>query len=385
MRKTFFFLSSLISILFIVGCGNPPQPYSKNIENNYPDISLKEKQEILNFLVTLNTIPPFYTKNDGCIYFNDAWYSFKYINKFRNCFIIKSNKIIRVDKSRCSNDYGRHFGPYCDYIGGRSDKYSSFINKIQQHLYLDFIKQLKSYSIFKRTCIRMIKEREKKFKQIKIHILDTTKLLPSNIINNIKAEVYLPEISCLKEYLNTLTLRTLNKNKERIPICLRIDNPYYVDRYLVYLNKDRVCKFYQNFPNLYKIFIKSVKFNFLPNKFIAKNKDIEVIIDNDEKQLTIYNDSDQFIEVNSIVLYYGNIVSSRIFPFNRDSTHLKLKVPPKSFISKKIDFPRIKFIKLKTKEQMHQYGVSISYKKFNENIMRTLFEVKNFSIKDFKN
>ena len=389
MLKKLLFILTFILYIFISGCGNPPQPYSKNINNNnYKNLSYIEKQKLLNFIINRYTLrnPNFYTKNDGCIYFNDAWYHFQYINKFKNCFIIKGNKIVREDESKCSNNYGKKFSNYCDYIGGRSDEYSEFINTIQEKLYSDFLDQLKSYSIFKKSCIKYKEERNKKLQQIQVSVVDNTGLLPQNIIWSIQTDVYAPEVNCLKEYLDTLSLK---KNKKRFLICAKIEpygfNKKMIGRYEIYLNKGEYCESFEKFPDDYKFFVDSVYFNFLPDKFVAKNRDLEVSIDNNQHILNIYNNSDQFIKVNSIVLYYGDIVSSNIFQFLTDSTHLDLRIPPKSYISKVIDFPESSqaFVELTNKNQTHKYGISLSYKKVNENILKTLFKTKEFSVNDF--
>ena len=388
MKKVLFIVISFF-IFILSGCGNPPQPYSQKIKTNYTNVSSREKQRLLNNIIDYY-IPQnssFYTKNDGCIYFNDAWYHFQYINKFKNCFIIKGNKIVREDESKCSDNYGRKFTNFCDYIGGRSDEYSKFIDKIQKTLYSHYINQLKSYSIFKQACIKYDKQRNKKLKQIKVSIIDNTGLLPQNIIKNIHTEIYAPSVNYLKTYLNLLTL----KNKKiKFPVCVQIKNDgfhYIIDgRYEIYFKGDNICKPYTKFPIDYKIFIKSVYFNFIPNKFIVKNKDLTIVINNITNKLTVYNHSNQFIEINSIVLYYGNIVSSKIFQFDQNAMHLKLRIPPESYVSKYINFPEARqiFVKLTNKDQIHKYGISLSYKKIDENILKTLFKVKKFSVKDFK-
>ena len=365
-------------ILIFIGCGNPPQPFSKKVDSNYSNVSLAEKQRILNFIVKLNTKSPFFTKGDGCIYFNDVWYHFQYWNKFKNCFIIENNKIIRVDKSKCSNDYGRHFGSYCNYIGGRSDKYSNFINNFQKNLPSEFEKNLKLYSVLKKKWIELDKKRKEKASKIKITIVDKTGLVPSNIIKHIKTKMYLPEEYYLEEYFNLITLGNKNDN---FPICVEIDGicstcPYFIERYKLKFSRNDVCKPYQDFPENYKFFIRSVYFNFLPLHFVAKNHDLKVVVDNKMKVIKIYNDSNQFVEVNSIVLYYGDKVK------NIDEG--KQNIPPKSFIAKKIFFPLEYFVKLVNKNQTHNYGVSISYRKINENIIKTLFQTKKFSVKDFE-
>ena len=198
MKKVLFIVISFF-IFILSGCGNPPQPYSQKIKTNYTNVSSREKQRLLNNIIDYY-IPQnssFYTKNDGCIYFNDAWNFFQYINHFKNCFFIEDNKIIRKDESRCSDNYGRKFTNFCDYIGGRSDEYSKFIDKIQKTLYSHYINQLKSYSIFKQACIKYDKQRNKKLKQIKVSIIDNTGLLPQNIIKNIHTEIYAPSVNDL--------------------------------------------------------------------------------------------------------------------------------------------------------------------------------------------
>jgi len=416
LKKCFLFLI----LLFFVACGNPPEPYNANLANKYTDISNYEKNELLDNLITQYVfLSKYKSHNDGCIYCNNAWYltygGFKYINHFKECFVVEKNNILRISRSRCSNNFGKSFSNVnCSYIDDSSQKYSSFINNIQNQLLSNFEKELNLYTIYKKECLNLQKEREKVENKLNISIIDKTRLLPRKILDKFFVSKEVPNTSCLKLYLNNLYSNKLkriafknllNKHYEMLKkiinnkslfykdflICTFVKPGFYrtkiIGRYRVVFNKNKFCKPFndKDLENM-KFYVTKVYFNFVPEEFNVQDHYIAVKVkNNNTNEIFIKNNSNQIITINSISMYYGNKVLN-IFLSKKPisiSPQTEIKLSSSNYEIKKFPNYNEKFVLLKNKTQKEKYGLAIGYKVYNENILKTLFKIKEYSINDF--
>jgi len=413
-KKFFLF----IIILFFAACGNPPEPYNVNLHKNYANISDYEKNELLYNLINQYVLFSKYKSyNDGCVYFNNAWYltagGFEYQNHFKECFIFNNNKIKRISESKCSNNFGKTFSKEnCFYIDDSSKKYSNFINKIQNHLLTDFEKELTLYSIYKKECLNLQKERKKVESKLNFPIIDKTGLLPKKILNKFFVSKEVPNASCIKLYLNNFYSNPLkkiafkelsNKHYEMLKtiindkslfyknflICASVEPGFFkiktIGRFRVVFDKYSFCKpFNDKSLKKMKFYITKVYFNFVPKQFVLKDHYITVKVNNNTNDIFIKNNSNQIITINSISVYYGNKVSNIFSPKNPISISPKaeIKLSSDNYEIKKFPDYNDKFILLTNKTQKEKYGLAIGYKVYNENILKTLFKIKEYSMND---
>ena len=381
-------VGAILAVGFI-GCGNPPQPYNYKLDNQYSNISDYEKQQLLNIVIDRNSRLK-YKSSNGCVMVHSVWGgSTRYDDNMKNCFIINNNKILRKDKSHCRTNYRTC---KCNYIGRKVEKYSDFINNLQKNIIAqDLQKEIKNYIKFKKMYNEHKKNAQVKKKNIVIHFIDTTKILPKNIIKQLS--VYNLSLIIKGSAINRF-IKNQSANAFVINSSIKKDT---IDRYKVVYSKTDYLDSYDKFPSNITYKINKVYFNYLPKKFIANDKNIDVEVINDPldnyesiKYIKIYNKTKEFIEIDTIAGYYGDIVTDNIINI-KDMK--RVKISPMSYKIFKIgysykyrinDFPRNKFLLVNDKNQKVNYGFSIGYKMINQNIIKNLYKVNTYSIKDFE-
>ena len=430
-KKYFVYILLSFASIILIGCGNPPEPYNLKL-NKTKNVTTEEKQILLNHLVTKAVIEErlkgklhISTKKDGCVYLNDYYgKGYEWRKFYKNCFKINNNQVSRIDKSNCYSNYGYHKYDECSYIGGHSEDYSNAINKIQENLTKNLKQEIIFFSIFKNQCLEIKKERKNIAKKIKFKIVDTTGVVPKKIINRFHLKSYLHKIYCIDLYnkifnnnnnfyqfaindamhSNVHQFKSFLKDKKLIKQYVYINNALLFDNQSIWQNYVRVGRYEINFHMTYiknsidkpiknlTFKIDKVYFYFVPENFILKDKNIFAKIINakpdkhfhyNPDKFIIKNKTTQFMKIVSISMYYGNIVK-KVFESNKG-----ILISPKSEITltplnKLTYFPDKEYLLLKNKSQTEKYGVSIAYKITNENIIRTLYKVKKFTIKDFK-
>ena len=416
IKRLSLILITTISIGF-VGCGNPPQPYRYKIPKKYSNITNYEKQQLLNIVIDRESRLK-YKSSDGCVFVHSVWgSSTRYDHRMKNCFRIKNNYINRVDFSKCRTNYKVH---KCNYIGSRVEKYANFLNKLQNdNILVDGLNnEINNYQKFKRLYNKANTARINKLAQIKISLQDNTKILPKQIIDKLRNSVktialrtpqpidlYISYVAPKKgrnvadRFARSIFGDVLSKNFDKVfkdEILLSSDfllksyiNTNQIGRYKVKYDRTSYVDRYDKFPTDIVYKINKVYFNYLPKKFVASDKNINVEVANEHsmKYFKIYNKTKEFIEVDMIAGYY-----------NKDVVNLieePIKIPPMSYefinINYKgwlgrieFNFPSSSKILVSKKNQKIKYGFSVGYKIINQNVIKNLYKVNNYSIKDFE-
>lgn len=392
--KKYSFVSLLLILSLFLGCSvKRPNFYTFNIQE-LPNINKNEEKTILKTIIKRTAHFCNYTWGQ-CAEVNGDTISFRGTNivlKYK--FVIDANnKLKMIDLSYAPNCLGltgcRGKNAYTANFLPKDWGFVDYINNYQKQLANDFYNELKQYSMFKKKYFLQKKIAEEKLQQIKIKIVDNTNLLPKHILKQIKYNVK------LNYNHNPLNLFINNKKNIDFKISINIIT-HKIGRYLIKFDKDRyVCNINKKCPNNIIFRITKVYYEFIPTIFKASNRDLDVIIKNNLdgkitiKQIKIFNKTSDFVKINTIVIYYGPLVSQNIL-MNRI-----YKIPPHSYISiasagigddlfgDDFPLPKYRFIILTSKNEKVKYGVSISYNIGNSN--KSLYKVRNYSLKDFSN
>ncbi|MGA1940860.1 hypothetical protein [Arcobacter sp. YIC-310] len=409
-------ITAILSISF-AGCGNPPEPFNYKIKNQHKNISNYEKQQLVNIIIDRNSRLK-YKSSNGCVILINNWYkegwSFKYRENMKNCFSVTNNILKRIDYSSCSNDHGRSFKK-CNYISNKLEDYSNFINNLQNNVIeKELQKEISNYQKFIKLYDKANISRKEKIKIIKTSLVDNTKVLPKSVFNQLN-KFHVVENSVpnkINLYINYISPNNGKNNINRIARNILGDsisenfNKFFkddssisdkfkitsstitntVNRYKV-TYKHRVFKDdYNKFPTNLTYEIDKVYFNYLPKKFRAKDRNIEVEVINNFKDdynsikhIKIYNKTKEFIEIDTISGYYGEDVTDNII----DMKDMKrINISPMSYKIFKTDYS-YELLLVNDKNQKVPYGFSIGYKMINQNIIKNLYKVNNYSIKSF--
>ncbi len=373
--KIKFLLGSLgvVFSLILAGCGNPPQPCHVPINNKADNVSKYEKIELLSKILKKHS-GGWYIKGN-CIITNErdvlkdrVGYNF-YYSHFENCFDISdSNMLTRTDNSHC---YKNRKAIPCDYFN--KENYVNYINKLQSQIIpQELSKEISLYSNYKQKYMKAYNITKEKIKSTQLKIVDPFNIVPKNIINEIK-----PQLT-YNTYLLPL-IKSYIKNK---PIDFKIIatvSDHKSNRYFINCSNKREYN-YKNIPRVIKFNIKEVGFNFIPNSFVAKDKNLKAKIsyieNKNEFKIDFINNLKTFISIQKLVIYYGkNIYGNYIKSIN---------LPPKSHTTIDLTDYTISnpYITLNNKSQKVNFGLSIGYKLIDENILKSIYKVKKFSIKD---
>lgn len=422
-------MGAIMAISF-TGCGNPPQPYNYKMNNQHKDISDYEKQQLLNIVIDRNSRLKYKTSN-GCVMLDNQWYkegwSYKYKNKFKHCFKINNLTISRIDNSSCSRDHGRSYGK-CNYIGNGFDNYIKFINDLQNNVLSSELQtEISNYQKFISLYDKADAVRKEKITQVKTSLIDNTKVLPKSVFEqmnkfNLSTNRVTKKIDLYKSYVAPQNGKSLIDQFGRSilgdSISENFDKVFQdesslahefkisssttknaINRYKVNYKQNSYSDSYDKFPSNITYEIDKVYFNYLPIKFITSDDNIDVEVKNNPlgsydsiEYIKVYNKTKEFIEIDTIAGYYGENVTDNIINI-KDMK--RVKISPMSYKIFKTgysyeyrinDYPSRsnRLLLVNDRNQKVNYGFSIGYKMINQNIIKNLYKVNQYSIKDFK-
>jgi len=369
--KIKFLLGSLgvVFSLILAGCGNPPQPCHISINDKSSNVDSYEKTLLISKVLEKHSNG--YSVKNSCIISNQRVRSLIdgsiILSHLENCFDITNNILVRKDLSECTINYS----PVDCYLTEYEKKYSDYINKLQSQIIpQELPKKINLYSKYKIKYIREKKIAEKKIKSTQFEILDPFNVVPKKILKEIKPWLTYNIDSPIKSYI---------KNKPIDFKIIAMVSNHKSNRYIINCSNKREFD-YKNIPHVIKFNIKEVGFNFIPSSFVAKDKnlkaEISYIKNKNKFKIDFINNLKTFISIQKLVIYYGkNIYGNYIKSIN---------LPPKSHTTIDLTDYTISnpYITLNNKSQKVNFGLSIGYKLIDENILKSIYKVKKFSIKD---
>jgi len=388
-------MGAIMAISF-TGCGaNIPQPYSAKVQN-YSNITNSEKNKLL--LNSMKSIKKFYPDKRGRYSspskLRGDTISYYGLNAtFAHKFTINnnSNEITRTDVSRETHGNGKG----ADAYGALTDDFgfTDYINTYQVDLSNKFSNSLERYSQFKISYNKHKKNANIKKEEIRINFNDLTSILPKSILDEIsKSKITISNSSsAINLFLNgkQANVFTITSNA--------IKNA--IDRYKVNYKENSYSDSYDKFPSNITYEIDKVYFNYLPIKFITSDDNIDIEVKNNPlgsydsiEYIKVYNKTKEFIEIDTIAGYYSENVTDNIINI-KDMK--RVKISPMSYKIFKTgysyeyrinDYPsRLnRLLLVNDRNQKVNYGFSIGYKMINQNIIKNLYKVNQYSIKDFK-
>ncbi len=425
LKKIIYFMVIFSVVIGFTGCSTK-KLYEVHINKEYLNVQNDLKQSLLDIVIDKRSSNSKYESSNSCIYMKDHYThktSTDYTNinyNFKNCYKVNNNKIKRFDHSSQNGyivyyngkRYARTGKPYYS-----NTEYAKYLNYLENGILLsDLETELNHYPIFKQDFENHQKQSKLKYKNISTSFKDTTDILTKDIMNKLsKHKLFIStrytdslqlyrEINkdpkkrnMLNNYLvNAANFRGLKANTNSFSqdqSSILLNNFGYTDRVLVdeagrYKVKYAHYEFKENyldFPENIVFEITSVKFNFLPKKYIANDKNINVEVINTPfgkhsiETLKISNKTKEFIQLETIAGYYGKDVYDGL-------SVEKIKIAPMSTKVIPIipDFPLNKMLNLKSKKQINQYGFSVSYRLLSQNITKNLYQVDNYNIKELK-
>lgn len=414
----------VILAIGFTGCGNQPQPFDYKMNNQYKEISNHEKQELLNIVIDRNSRLK-YQSGNGCITAKSYWGEYR--DDFNNCFIVNNSDIKRVDKSVCRSRNGM-VNEKCNYIGGSSEPYSDFLNNLQNNVIgQELQNEISNYQKFITIYDKADTARKEKISQVKTSLIDNTKILPKSVFDQLnkfdlnanrvkgKMDLYRSYVapsngnSVIDKFARSIAGDSVSRNfdkvfKDETSLAheFKVSSSIitnHIERYRVDYKQTGYNAGYDKFPINVTYEINKVYFNFLPEKFMASDDNIDVEVKNNPlgnhdsiEYIKVYNKTKEFIEIDTIAGYYGENVADNIMNI-KDMK--RVKISPMSHKIFQIsygyeyrinDYPTKsdRLLLTNDKNQKINYGFSIGYKMINQNIIKNLYKVNNFSIKDFK-
>ena len=382
----------VLSIGF-TGCGaNTPQPYNMKIQH-FSNITDREKETLLS--QNMKEIPIFHPNTrgrySGTSKIRGNIISYNGLNAtFSHKFTIKhaTNEIYRTDISR--ETHGKGTGK--DAYGTLTKDYgfSDYINNYQTKLSTKYNNSIKEYSKFKILYNKHKQNSESKLKQINTSFKDSTGTLKNKVLTNFsKNKLYISSTNSVVQ----LFLNNKSANDFKISNSITLDK---IDRYKVNYKQISFQDSYDKFPTNITFEINKVYFNYLPTKYLANDTNIDIEVVNTPlqygsvKSIKIQNKTKEFIEIDTIAGYYGENVTDNIINI-KDMK--RVKIAPMSYkifetgYSYKYrinDYPSKKLLLVDNKNQKINYGFSVGYKMVNQNIIKNVYKVNSYSIKDFQ-
>ncbi len=426
--KKIIYLSIVFSIVVgFTGCSTA-KPYAAHINKKYADVENDLKQSLLGVVIDKRSSGLYQSRN-SCVYLkqNVRWNgstSASDINyNYEVCYKVKDNIIHSYDHSS-QNGYNYYSGgkKYAQtgrpsyYATKASTQYVKYLISLEKGILLnDLETELNHYKIFKQEFENHQNQSKLKYKNLSTSFEDTTGILTKDVMNELTKHKrfistrYTDSLRLYKginrdpkkrELLNKYLVNAANyrgvkansNSSSQDKSLMPLNNFRYTDRVLVDAAGRYKVKYAQNefqenyldFPKNVIFKITSVKFNFLPTKYIAKDKNIEVEIVNTPfgrhsiKTFKVSNRTKEFIELDTIAGYYGKDVYDGL-------SAEKIKIAPMSTkVIPILDFPSNKILDLKSKNQINQYGFSVSYRLLSQNITKNLFKVDDYNINELK-
>jgi hypothetical protein len=284
-----------------------------------------------------------------------------------------------------------------------------------------FATTLEKFSQYKKEYNHHKEEAEYKKRNLKINYIDTTHILPQKALAQLcksTNSLYIKS-SAIDLFLN-------NQNSAKAFVIQSSVQNDTIGRYKVTYKQTRFENIYSIFPSTLNYKIDKVYFNYIPQKFTAHDSSIDIevfnaplagtnqevfsaslkakinqydkikeLLDTASKgeiiqYIKIQNNTKEFIELDTIAGYYGEDVTDNIINI-KDLK--RVKIPPMSYKIFKTgynykyrinDFPKSKLLLVKNKNQKVPYGFSIGYKMVNQNIIKNLYKVNEYTIRNFQ-
>ncbi len=358
--------TTVIGLALLVGLSgcmySQPEPYKVHLKQSKSDLTWQEKSLALDKAID----GTFYGNKYGCVV----------TGPFKDCYKLKDNNIERVNISY-------HQGPSSYNRGNHHQK----IKDIEKNLQAGFEKELVKYQVYKDAFKKADQGLEAKLSTMKVSLVDSTNILSSDALKAMN------KISVKSSATTRDSFRSY-KFDERIDKIFNIvtEARYnYYNRYQAEFSGYRFVELYTKVPDDRKIKITRVKYSYLPSEFIARDKNIEVIVKNNIlgkgaiHSIVVQNNTKEFIELNTISGYYGGAVTINIL----NSKTNKIQIPPMSNITLTpgqndshavYDFPEKKYLYATDRKQKVSYGFSVAYIMVNQNANKNIYKVTDYTI-----
>jgi hypothetical protein len=170
----------------------------------------------------------------------------------------------------------------------------------------------------------------------------------------------------LTDYIqNDLPLYAISKDYEVVSGALKydfsLDEKYYKTSKYILTDKD--------IQNKIDVNLKSIYVNYMPKTYKISNNDISVSLSkNDYKNLELTNNSDSFLDVKTVSVYYGENISSQ---------EINVKLPPKGIQTITVQLKALgdQFVRVTQDNQKVNVGLAIDYFNTGENKQKTLHKI----------
>ena len=387
-------------LIFLGGCSIKISPYSVKLDEN-KETSIYEKNTISSHAVSIVASDKYKT-NNGCIKLHSYWR--KYEDKLNHCFVVEDDILKRIDYSEC---YHSDSKMECFYIGGGTDEYAKYINKLQdsQKIETTYNSEMQKYLVFKNKILSSINNNGPKFLEeefnhaqekvknthviFKSPTIQLPKKIHSELLKKVKSNVYISkrrsyfDFSKINLAYNYIYGNTIDKkrftDKDYIAsfINLNYTIPYMssIERYQISVSNNKILEPYKNVKSNITFDIESLKYDFIPNTYLNSNADISIKFDKKINTFTFVNKTNKFINIADISIYYNNDILS---------TNINHQLPP--IAEKKISGETMtkninEYIEVLSDNQNILFGIGLKYKINNSE--KTLFSAKKYKVNSF--
>jgi len=384
-------LATLIGTLIITlsGCGANPKPKQiTGLKNS--SLTKKEKIEILNMVLNDNLIsnvkPSYYgiyLNHHYSFRLNNQCYSLKedyrtrhndhYNNSFNYCFYINDNIIRTRYSAKCGTRY--HSTSKC-----QDPDFIDYMNDISNGLKSLYNKKAASYITKKPLYEQYKKELTKKISDTKVTTIDKTNILSSEIMQRIKTSN--SNQKKLHSYFPSSAISAYEKNMTKNDYIIEYKNPIKaLDRYLIVYKQDSFANTFDKSPKDISLHIEKISFNYLPEIVNAKNKELSVELNPNSslsnKNITLSNLTNSYINVNTISFYYGEDIFTQ---------NINIKLPPQGVMKTTLlilKMQKNKFLPLNSVKQKVNLGLAVEYTNLKYNKQNSILELKKVSHKNY--
>jgi len=400
-----------LSIFGLVGCSRPsiepPKTYKAQVVKN--DLSEDSHKYILKHLLNKQKVPWYITRKDNCFKLDTKVKDFSetFYNHYKNCFRVKLNYIEREDLSSCKSIMvTRDFHVYknkieCIYDDTQKTKnYVTFLNILQNNLTKEYNKIILKY----KNSLPEYNERLKKVKEIKknlkIKFVDKTGLIPEKI-----KKVIIKKYKIHTNTLDRLGMIFFKKEdffRAYIGGLYSITNTYQNGRYLFEFNlkKSVISCNLDTCTDSLTLYPHKLKYDFVPRKFIVKDKNLKVVAINKEtdgcgegkshlESLHFTNQTTKFLKITTVSIYYNNKVNNILlrqpislspmstFTLKRDSQleYIEKMIGSNFFYKSSQGIIGYKYLPVASKDMKVKYGLSIAYS-LNNTEEKSLYKVE---------
>jgi hypothetical protein len=365
----------VLSLICLTGCATgefikavPPEPLKEYI-GDFPSLTDSEKNGLLE-----NSI---WDATDKSIRLEGRCYSKKGTNAhYKHCFEMQGDYLVRVDHSK-----GRgNGGPYGIFAVDKGMR--AFINEVSPRITARTKSVFSKFSAFKPEYLKHLSLRDKKFSNVDIEVTTDVPRLKAFDLSVFKKSIRLEKSnkSPLNAFYAIYEGMDIGRPKEASDrVMVKVSADEYQGRYqLRYRLSPRFIPYKKISPQVKKV-ITNLKFNFVPALHKMGDSNLMVQIENGEK-VTLTNLSNQFIEVKAITFYYADSIYSDLELGQRVKG-----IPPMSSLSYDsealLSWRRPKYLPIRSKNDKHNFGISVAYNISGSTASKNLYAVKKYSLK----